>query len=102
MARKKKRKKIPQGRPKSKYECRACKFKWEGYRVLPKPEDELQDPIQFITDPEKPIEYIELKGTGMTLCPQCKGEYVHWVNYASFAKWYRKNVGDGGCGGEPR
>lgn len=36
----------------------------------------------------------------MTVCPECKHEYIHWVNYESFAKWYRKHIGDGGCGGE--
>jgi hypothetical protein len=41
-------------------------------------------------------------GVGETLCPECDHDYIDWLNFDSFAKWYRKNVGDGGCGGEKR
>ncbi len=70
------------------YECYDCKFKWEDYRILPKPDT---DPVEYITE----------GGPGQTVCPNCKHDYVHWINYDEFAKWYRKNIGDGGCGGEP-
>lgn len=101
MAKKRRKKKRgPKGTITCKYECRECKFKWEGYRVLPQSEDEGDDPIQFMLQPDKPVQYVTLGGPGMTLCPSCKHEYIHWINYEAFAKWYRKNRGDGGCGGE--
>ena len=41
MAKKKRRKKkTPKEMMTCKYECRECKFKWEGYRVLPEPEED--------------------------------------------------------------
>lgn len=102
MSRRKKRRKLQTQKtfPPCWYECRKCKFKWEDYRLVPEPQEE--NPFQFILDPDKPVTYIKLYGPGETLCPKCKHEYVHWVNYESFAEWYCKNVGDGGCGGEKK
>lgn len=73
-----------------KFQCKACKFKWKGYRF---------EPAKDVTG--KTI-YNRKKGPGMTVCPKCKHEVIDWVNYEDFAVWYRKNIGDGGCGGEPR
>ncbi len=77
--------------PICKHQCLECKFIWSGYRMLP---------IYDEDDPFKIIRYKKLTGPGETVCPECKREYVRWVNYESFAKWYRKHIGDGGCGGE--
>lgn len=82
MARKKKKK--PKKFPDCKYRCQECKFEWQGYRK----------------DPNPPHFRImrESGGAGPTLCPKCGHDYTDWVNYETWAEWYRKNIGDGGCG----
>ena len=65
------------------YQCYDCEYKWEKQRVLQN------------SDGTYRVE----EGPGPTICPQCKHEYVHWLNYEAFAVWYRKHIGDGGCGG---
>jgi len=89
MSKKRRKKKNPPKMKTCHYECYECKFKWGDYRLLP-----------VYDDDGNLIGYKKHYGPGMTLCPSCKHEYVHWINYEAFAKWYRKNIGDGGCGGE--
>ena len=67
----------------SKYKCRECGFQWEGYRK----------------DPGTGRIAKESGGAGMTLCPKCDHNYIDWLNYESYASWYRDKIGDGGCGG---
>lgn len=45
-----------------------------------------------------PIRY--LKGPGPTVCMQCHHDKIDWVNYETWAEVYRREVADGGCGGE--
>lgn len=70
-----------------KFQCRACRFKWKGYRTVP---------AKDVTG--KTI-YERRKGPGITVCQKCKQELIDWTNYEDFAIWYRKNINDGGCGG---
>lgn len=66
------------------YQCYECKTEWSGFRVL--------------LDNKK-VPHM-LNGPGMTVCPQCHHDYIHWTNYDEFAEHYREHIGDGGCGGE--
>lgn len=67
-----------------KYRCESCGFAWKGRRIILDAQGK---------------QYRE-KGPGMTVCPKCLSDGpITWVNYDAFAEWYRKNIGDGGCGG---
>lgn len=71
-----------------KFQCRACQFKWKGYRIVRE------------KDVAGKVTYARRKGPGPTVCPKCKHDSINWINYEDFAIWYRRNVGDGGCGDE--
>lgn len=59
--------------PAAKYECWRCKFRWEGYRVLP---DE-HGVYYRIYNPG---------GRGPTDCPKCHNMYVTWLNWEETRK----------------
>ena len=71
----------------SKYKCESCSAKWKGYRILP------------VEHEDGRVTYEKFKGPGQTVCFKCHHEKIKWVNYEEYAIWYRKNIGDGGCGG---